>query len=134
MNFLKSLWRKFSGLKTWQKFVTIVLILALFGAISGSGNSGKTSDSDSQAQIESEVPVEETTLDILSKSSVNWDNYSPAVKSLIAELIDAQDCEGLQTQFDNADANNTAQLNRTGESNAELMSLLDGEMRDIGCY
>ena len=134
MNFLKSLWRKFSGLKTWQKFVTVVLILSLFGAISGSGNSGKTSDSDSQTQIESEVPVEETTLDILSKSSVNWDNYSPAVKSLIAELIDAQDCEGLQTQFDNADANNTAQLNRTGESNAELMSLLDDEMRNIDCY
>ena len=129
MNFLKSLWRKFNGLKNWQKFVIVVLVFSLLGAISGSGDS-----SNSQTQVESVVPIEETTLDILSKSSVDWQNYSPALKSLIADLIDAQDCEGLQTQFDNADANNTAQLNRTGKSNAELMSLLDNEMRNIGCY
>jgi hypothetical protein len=128
MNFLKSLWPKFKSLKTWQKFAVVVLIFALFGAISGSGDSGNTTVS------ESEELVVETTLDKLSDSSVNWDNYAPAVKSLIADLIDTQDCEGLQTQFDNADGNNTAQLNRTGESNAELLSLLDSEMQNIGCY
>ena len=70
----------------------------------------------------------------MNNSSVNWANYATAVKQGITDLIDAQDCEGLQSRFDSADNNNEAQRNRTGESNVDLMSLLDNEMQNIGCY
>ena len=125
---IKILKDKVSGLKTWQKIVLVVLVLALFGSITGTGDSSQTT---SETQNNSAV---ETTLDILNNSSVNWANYAPAVKQGITDLIDAQDCEGLQSRFDSADNNNEAQLNRTGESNVDLMSLLDNEMQNIGCY
>ena len=128
MKFLKILKDKFSCLKTWQKIVLVVLVLALFGSITGTGDSSQTT---SETQNNSAV---ETTLDRLNNSSVNWANYAPAVKQGITDLIDAQDCEGLQSRFDSADNNNEAQRNRTGESNVDLMSLLDNEMQNIGCY
>ncbi len=46
----------------------------------------------------------------------------------------AKDCRGLQTEFDNADANNVATQTRTGHNNASLMGYIDGKLRDAGCY
>jgi hypothetical protein len=36
-----------------------------------------------------------------------------------------KDCDGLQTEFDTADGNNTAQRNRTGDGNADLMAYIE---------
>jgi hypothetical protein len=133
MGFLKTLWTKFSGLKTWQKVLVIVLVGSMLaGGFSGSGQSEETSDTPTPVVTQEAQP--ETTLDAISKSNVKWENYAPAVKQRIADLIDAEDCQNLQIEFNNADQNNTAQRNRTGESNAELMSLLDDQMKKIGCY
>jgi hypothetical protein len=133
MGFLKTLWTKFSGLKTWQKVLVIVLLGSMVaGGFSGSGESGVSSDKPTPVVTEQAQP--ETTLDVISKSNVKWENYAPAVKQRIADLIDAEDCQNLQTEFDTADQNNTAQRNRTGESNANLMSLIDDQMKKIGCY
>ncbi len=67
-------------------------------------------------------------------SGVDWNNYSPAVKTRIEELISTNDCSGLQLEFDMADQNNTAQENRVGAGNADLMNYLDSSMRKLGCY
>ena len=67
-------------------------------------------------------------------SGVDWNNYSPAVKTRIEELINSNDCSGLQLEFDVADQNDTAQRNRVGDGNADLMAYIDGEMRKLGCY
>ena len=136
MGFLKTLWTKFLGLKTWQKVLVIVLAYVVgsmvAGGFSGSGQSGESSDKPTPVVTQEAQP--ETTLDVISKSNVKWENYAPAVKQRIADLIDAGDCQNLQTEFDVADQNNVAQRNRTGESNASLMSLLDDQMQKIGCY
>jgi hypothetical protein len=102
------------------------------GGFSGSGQSGESSDKPTPVVTEEAQP--ETTLDVISKSNVKWENYAPAVKQRIADLIDAGDCQNLQTEFDVADQNNVAQRNRTGENNASLMALLDDQMKKIGCY
>jgi hypothetical protein len=136
MGFLKTLWTKFLGLKTWQKVLVIVLAYVVgsmvAGGFSGSGQSGESSDKPTPVVTQEAQP--ETTLDVISKSNVKWENYAPAVKQRIADLIDAGDCQNLQTEFDVADQNNVAQRNRTGENNASLMSLLDDQMQKIGCY
>jgi hypothetical protein len=67
-------------------------------------------------------------------SGVNWSNYAPAVKTQIEELVNTNDCAGLQAEFDIADQNDTAQRNRVGVGNADLMAYIDGEMRRLGCY
>jgi hypothetical protein len=102
------------------------------GGFSGSGDSGVSSDKPTPVVTEEAQP--ETTLDVISKSNVKWENYAPAVKQRIADLIDAGDCQNLQAEFDVADQNNVAQRNRTGENNANLMGLLDDKMKEIGCY
>ena len=133
MGFLKTLWTKFLGLKAWQKVLVIVLIGSMVaGGFSGSGQSGESSDKPTPVVTEEAQP--ETTLDVISNSNVKWENYAPAVKQRIADLIDTGDCQNLQAEFDVADQNNVAQRNRTGESNADLMALLDDQMKDIGCY
>ena len=136
MGFLKTLWTKFLGLETWQKVLVIVLAYVVgsmvAGGFSGSGQSGESSDKPTPVVTQEAQP--ETTLDVISKSNVKWENYAPAVKQRIADLIDAGDCQNLQTEFDVADQNNVAQRNRTGENNASLMSLLDDQMQKIGCY
>ena len=66
---------------------------------------------------------------------VQWQDYKTAdLKSQIDALASAKDCAGLQEQFNNADTNNTATMNRTGHNNAELMRYIDARLRDAGCY
>jgi len=52
---LKKIWGQFLGLKLWQKIVTVVLLLALFGA--SAGTDSKTTDSNS-ANTSSAAPSE----------------------------------------------------------------------------
>ncbi|MCB2412465.1 hypothetical protein LGT39_06325 [Demequina sp. TTPB684] len=65
---------------------------------------------------------------------VPWDNYDASVKERIDSFEASADCDGLQAEFDTADANNAQQRERTGTGNAELMEYLDDIMRDVGCY
>lgn len=59
-----------------------------------------------------------------STPDVDWSQFSPTVKTRIDGLVENQDCDGLQDEFDNADAN----------SHADLMVYLDNQMEEIGCY
>ncbi len=65
MELLKKIWGQFLGLKLWQKIVTVVLLIALFGA--SAGTDSKTTDSKiantssaapSEPAAEPEKPVE----------------------------------------------------------------------------
>lgn len=69
-----------------------------------------------------------------SESGVPWGNYSPDVRARIDSMTAEGDCAGLQREFDTADANNTAQMNRTGRNNAKLMEYIYDRMRAAGCY
>ena len=103
---------------TFFSIVGLFVLTVVFAMFGGSG----TSDSN---------PGSTTISD---NSGVNWSNYSPAVKTRIKELINTNDCPGLQAEFDIADQNNAAQRNRVGVGNADLMAYIDGEMRRLGCY
>ena len=60
----------------------------------------------------------------------DWSNYDSSLKS----RIDYSDCDGLQLQFDNAEANSAQQRARTGTGNALLMSYIDSKMQEKNCY
>ena len=83
------------------------------------------------SQSEATSPSPEPTPD---RAEVSWADYAPAVKSDIDAMTSAGDCIGLQTQFDTADANNQATMDRVGHNNAALMSYIDESMRMAGCY
>jgi hypothetical protein len=68
-------------------------------------------------------------------SGVDWENYAPEVKTRIDRMAVEGDCGGLlQAGFDTADANDTAQRNRVGSGNADLMDYIDAKLSDAGCY
>lgn len=95
------------------------------GSISSSTRNNST-PSNSNEQNLSEV--EQLTRE------VDWQNYSPNVKSNFETLFSSSDCAGLQEQFDIAESNNEAQRNRVGDGNTDLMMLADAMMREVGCY
>jgi hypothetical protein len=49
-------------------------------------------------------------------------------------MMEANDCSGLQAQFDISYSNNDATMSRTGHNNADLMSYTDEAMQIAGCY
>ena len=82
-----------------------------------------------------EQDTEKSTSAIVSdESGVEWSNYAPSVKTRIMSFIQSGDCVNLQSEFDIADQNDTAQRNRVGVGNADLMDYLDKEMQKLGCY
>ena len=123
---------------------TVIIFVGLFifscisilgdDSSSDSGSTGSSSSSTSSNSAPSNSPaqnlseVEQLTLD------VDWQNYSPNVKTNYEALFSSGDCEGLQEQFDIAESNSDAQRNRVGEGNADLMMLADAMMREVGCY
>lgn len=67
-------------------------------------------------------------------AAVPWSDYASGLQSRIDGLATAKDCSGLQSEFDVADANNAAQMSRTGRNNARLMDYIDTQMRVAGCH
>lgn len=65
---------------------------------------------------------------------VPWGDYAPGVQTRIDELKSTKDCTSMQAEFDAADANNAAMMDRVGHSNADLMGYIDAAMRSAGCY
>lgn len=59
-----------------------------------------------------------------AQPGIDWDDYAPEVKTQIEQLEADRDCDGMQEQFDLADANGSA----------DLMTYLDKAMRDADCY
>ncbi len=57
-------------------------------------------------------------------SGVEWSKYAPAVRTRIEKQAKAQDCGGLQNEFDNAERN----------GGTDLMVYVDKLMREAGCY
>jgi hypothetical protein len=66
-------------------------------------------------------------------SQVDWDNYAPSVQSRIDSLAAQGDCQGLQDEFDVADANDSIQRDRVGDGNADLMGYIDAKMQSARC-
>jgi hypothetical protein len=71
---------------------------------------------------------------VSDRQTVEWEDYSPGVQDRIDVLEAEQDCAALQDEFDTADANSAATLERTGHSNANLMGYIDEALELAGCY
>jgi hypothetical protein len=65
---------------------------------------------------------------------VEWGDYVSSLKGRLDALAQTKDCAGLQTEFNTADANNAATMNRVGHNNAKLMAYIDAQMKASGCY
>jgi hypothetical protein len=66
-------------------------------------------------------------------SAVDWSTYSPTLKSSIDSDAAAGDCGALQKSFDTAFSNNSAQRERTGTGNVELMAYIQTQLERAGC-
>jgi hypothetical protein len=100
-------------------FVLVLSLSACGGSSSQSATSAATSESIN-------VPV--------VKETVPWSDYSPTLKSDLDSLASAMNCQELQSQFDIADQNNQATMDRTGHNNADLMGYIDSLMQNASCY
>lgn len=83
---------------------------------------------------ETGVSTEETQPSTPNRTEVEWEDYDPSVKANIDSLEASKDCAGLQSQFDNADANSDATMNRTGHNNSKLMMYIDEALKAADCY
>jgi hypothetical protein len=68
------------------------------------------------------------------RAEVPWADYFADVKQRIDQATRQGKCKALQHEFDIADANSDATMERTGHSNANLMSYIDEALREAGCY
>ena len=64
---------------------------------------------------------------------VDWHNYASDVRDRIDNDRRAADCAGLSAAHQRAADNNTAQRNRVGDGNRDLMEYIDASMRAAGC-
>jgi hypothetical protein len=67
-------------------------------------------------------------------TGVPWGDYSSNLQGSIVAARDAKDCVGLQTMFNDADANNAVTMTRAGHNNADLMTYIDWAMKSAGCH
>ncbi len=82
----------------------------------------------------SSAPTETPEPTANERTIVPWQDYAPEVKIRLDEMMEANDCSGLQAQFDISYSNNDATMSRTGHNNADLMSYTDEAMQIAGCY
>lgn len=137
----------------WQnkniRYISYVVLFILAGAFIG--KNGLKSDTSKSIKVEATIEKTSSDKNNLYNGNENkiqevevkqeeemdnsdfWQYYSPSVKEKIHELIKNKDCVGLQNEFNQADKNNQAQLNRTGRTNADLMDFIDEKMIDLGC-
>lgn len=127
MKALTSLWTKFRGLRTWQQLIIAIFIVGLVGQASAGGGGAVSSAPTAEASGKA-GPTSNPMPEVV------WSDYAPSVKTRIDAAAKSADCAALQTEFDQADANNEATRNRTGHSNTELMSYIDESMKRAGCY
>ena len=103
--------------------LTCLLLILPLSACGGPSSQSATSEATSESIS---VPV--------VKESVPWSDYSPTLKSDLDSLASAMNCQELQSQFDIADQNNQATIERTGHNNADLMGYIDSLMQNASCY
>ncbi|GAA5153780.1 hypothetical protein GCM10023340_36320 [Nocardioides marinquilinus] len=69
------------------------------------------------------------------RADVPWGSYADGLQGRIDQLEANGRCNALQREFDVADRNNKATLDRTGEhNNAELLKYIDEALGAAGCY
>ena len=56
--------------------------------------------------------------------TINWGDYAPGLQDRIDEQADAQDCAGLQDEFDTAE----------GNGSVDLRTYIDQQLQAAGCY
>lgn len=111
-------------MKNFTKSIGVVAVAALL--LTGCS----VSKSKEEAVEKNTAGVVQTT----DRTEVEWADYDASVKTTIDDLETAKDCAGLQSQFDIADANSEATMNRAGHSNAKLMGYIDEALKAAGCY
>lgn len=113
---------------TKRRLTGLTVLIAL-----GSLHVGCSNDASAPASESTTQSPAATSESAASEGGVDWDNYSPTVKSRIDSLALAKECEELQSEFDTAAANDSAQRNRTGSGNADLMQYINEKLKSAGC-
>lgn len=117
----------------WGWGLIALLVAGVIANLSGGEGSDRSNQvAGEAAELVGEAPevVEADQPEV----EVPWEDYDASVKLTIDELADQSDCEGLQEQFDIADANNEATMSRTGHNNAQLMAYIDQKLQASSCY
>ena len=124
--------------KAWSlktKIIVGVILLVVVAALAGGGED--TGDRQVAEHEETGLTETESNEDAEPEgpaTEVDWENYAPEVKQRIDRMAKKGNCPGLQEEFDVAEANGTAQRNRTGDGNSDLMGYIDEQLRLADCY
>lgn len=105
-----------------------VLAVAAFAGCGG----GDTSTNTGQASQSVAVPSPSSSCTPLGSGC--WEDYDPQVQARIDKAIASGNCAKLQDEFDQAEANNAATMERLGHNNADLMTYIDEGLQQAGCY
>ena len=67
------------------------------------------------------------------RTKVDWEHMAPVVKERIDSLDKKNNCEGLEEQFQNAEANDARMRHNWGSGNADLMQYILEAQKESGC-
>lgn len=123
------MWDKIKGWSTKTKLIVGSIALVVLIAVSAGGQDAENKSGPATEEAQKQEPIQ----DGLS-TDVDWENYAPSVKRRIDSMAERKNCQGLQQEFETAEANNDAQLSRVGDGNSDLMAYIDEQMSAAGCY
>lgn len=66
-------------------------------------------------------------------STPAWGDYSPGLHDRIDGMMDADDCAGLQGEYDDADGYHDDMMSRHGHNNDAVMDYIRDAMREANC-
>ncbi len=71
---------------------------------------------------------------ITTTTVIAWKDYEPGLQAKIDAMAAAQDCDGMQTEFNQIGATNLAVRNKFGHGNLPVLAYIDAKERQANCF
>lgn len=107
--------------------IGVIILIVLGGCISTLTDSVSTKSANT-------VPSTSSSKEWEPSTKVDWDKYASSVKVRIDTNGKEKNCIELQEDFDVAERMNSAQFNRVGNGNGDLMGYINDWMQHADCY
>ncbi len=71
---------------------------------------------------------------VTTTTVIAWKDYEPGLQTKIDAMAAAQDCDGMQTEFNQIGGTNLAVRNKFGHSNLAILAYIDAKERQANCF